>query len=184
MATVANIGQLSEQYSLPQGYAEWKKDVSEYVEKKRTFQGEAPRYEKITTKFIKGQDCLYNPITQAYTSPQTEAAVQRAEQQNMIDVLAKNRDNALRYEQTYNILNFENKLKGLEDRDNYPKAKPWYFRPGKDTNCDYNIISNIDMQQHHFQPPEKRPPPNPPVSPSRHELILYTVGKGKQVLET
>jgi len=51
----------------------------------------------------------------------------------MIDVLAKNKDNALRYEQTYNVLNFDNKLKGLESRDNYPKEKPWYFRPGKDT---------------------------------------------------
>jgi hypothetical protein len=71
--------------------------------------------------------------------------VRRAEQQNMIDVLAQNRDRALRYEQTYDVLNFDNKLKGLEDRDNYPKAKPWYFRPGKDTAADYNIISNIDM---------------------------------------
>ena len=82
----------------------------------------------------------------------------------MIDVLARNRDTALRYEQTYNVVNFENKLKGLENRDNYPKEKPWYFRPGKDTLQDYNIISNIDMQEHHFQPPEKRPPPNPLVS--------------------
>jgi hypothetical protein len=32
----------------------------------------------------------------------------------MLDVLAGNRDRALRYEQTYNVLNFENKLKGLE----------------------------------------------------------------------
>lgn len=80
-----------------------------------------------------------------YKHNDTETAVKRAEQQNMIDVLAKNKDNALRYEQTYNVLNFDNKLKGLESRDNYPKEKPWYFRPGKDTLQDYNIISNIDM---------------------------------------
>ena len=43
------------------------------------------------------------------------------------------------------LINFDNKLKGLEGRDNYPKEKPWYFRPGKDTHCDYNIVSNIDM---------------------------------------
>lgn len=81
----------------------------------------------------------------------------------MIDVLAQNRDRALRYEQTYNVLNFDNKLKGLEHRENYPKEKPWYFRPGKDTLVDYNIISNISMQEHHFQAPEKRPPPDPVV---------------------
>ena len=29
-------------------------------------------------------------------------------------------DRSLRYEQTYNILNFDNKLKGLENRPDYP----------------------------------------------------------------
>lgn len=68
----------------------------------------------------------------------------------MIDVLAQNKDRSLRYEQTYNILNFSNKLQGLESRPDYPKEKPWYFRPGKDTIANYNIISNIDMKEHHF----------------------------------
>jgi hypothetical protein len=26
------------------------------------------------------------------------------------------------------VINFENKLKGLEDRPDYPKERPWYFR--------------------------------------------------------
>ena len=50
-------------------------------------------------------------------------------------------------------------MKGLENRPDYPKEKPWYFRPGKDTLVNYNIISNIDMKEHHFQPPSKRPAP-------------------------
>ena len=65
----------------------------------------------------------------------------------------------MRMEQTYNILNFDNKLKGLENRPDYPKEKAWHFRSGKDTMVNYNILSNIDMQEHHFQPPEKRPVP-------------------------
>lgn len=85
--------------------------------------------------------------------------MREAEQQNMINVLASNRDRQLRYEQTYNILNFENKLKGLEQREDYPKEKPWYFRPEKDSLADYNIISNVDLSKHHFDAPEKRPPP-------------------------
>ena len=36
-------------------------------------------------------------------------------------------------------------MKGLEQRPDYPKEKEWYFRPGKDTAVDYNIISNIGM---------------------------------------
>jgi hypothetical protein len=90
--------------------------------------------------------------------------VQSTEQQSMIDTLAQNKDRALRYEQTYNILNFDNKLKGLEQRENYPKEKPWYFRPEKDTYGDYNIISNINLQEHHFQPPHNRPPLDAVVS--------------------
>lgn len=80
----------------------------------------------------------------------------------MVNVLAKNKDRSLRYEQTYNILNFDNKLRGLEDRSDYPKEKPWYFRPGKDTAVDYNIISNIAMKEHHFAAPDKRPGEDPP----------------------
>ena len=56
-------------------------------------------------------------------------------------------------------MNFENKLRGLEDRPDYPKEKPWFFRPGKDTLADYNIISNVDMKDHHFAAPDKRPEP-------------------------
>jgi hypothetical protein len=63
----------------------------------------------------------------------------------------------LRYEQTFDIINFDNKLKGLENRPDYPKDKPWYFRPGKDTHVDYNILSNIPMTEHHYDAPEKRP---------------------------
>jgi len=77
------------------------------------------------------------------------------------DILAQNRDRQLRVEQTYDILNFENKLKGLESHSDYPKEKPWYFRPGKDTKTDFNILSNISMQEHHFAAPDKRPPADP-----------------------
>ena len=71
--------------------------------------------------------------------------------------MAKNKDNALRYEQTYNVLNFQNKLAGLEDRPDYPKEKPWYFRPERDSLVDYNIISNYQLTDHHYDAPEKRP---------------------------
>ena len=38
-------------------------------------------------------------------------------------------DRSLRYEQYYDIVNFDNKLKGHEDKPDYPKDNPWYFRP-------------------------------------------------------
>lgn len=69
---------------------------------------------KVTNQFIKAQETRYNPITQVYTNRTTEDHARRAEQDQFITTLAKNKDNALRYEQTYNVLNFENKLAGLE----------------------------------------------------------------------
>ena len=64
----------------------------------------------------------------------------------------------MRYEQTFDIITFDNKLKGLENKPDYPKERPWYFRPGKDTVSDYNILSNVPMVDHHYNAPDKRPP--------------------------
>lgn len=92
-----------------------------------------------------------------YTDVAVERDARKVEQEQFINVLAKNKDRALRYEQTFNVLNFENKLAGLEDRPDYPKEKPWYFRPNRDSEVDYNIISNYSLKDHHFDAPEKRP---------------------------
>ena len=51
----------------------------------------------------------------------------------------------------------ENKLKGLENHPDYPKEKPWYFRPQRDTNTDYNILSNMSVKDHFYDAPDKRP---------------------------
>ena len=66
-------------------------------------------------------------------------------------------------------------MMGLENRPDFPKEKPWYFRPGKDTQVDYNIISNINMREHHFQAPDKRPPPDPPQIVRGKKIDLPTV---------
>lgn len=46
------------------------------------------------------------------------------EQNRYLTTLAKNKDRALRYEQTFDVINLENKLKGLEGKPNYPVVKP------------------------------------------------------------
>lgn len=37
MASVANIGELSQKAGLPDGYKDWRSDMADYVEKKRNF---------------------------------------------------------------------------------------------------------------------------------------------------
>ena len=58
----------------------------------------ADPYVKVTNQFVKEQETRYNPITQVYKDPKQEEACRKAEQDNYIDVLAKNKDRALRYE--------------------------------------------------------------------------------------
>jgi len=56
MASVANIGQLSKlsaQVGVPDGLTAWKRDMNDYIDKKRNFQGVAEPYKKVTTEFIK-----------------------------------------------------------------------------------------------------------------------------------
>ena len=114
---------------------------------------------KRTFKDMKEKETSYNPITQKFKDPVIEQHIERVEKDSFIDVLAKNKDRALRYEQTFNVVNFENKLKGLEDRVDYPKERPWYFRPRAETNAEYNILSNHPLTEHHYAAPEVRPIP-------------------------
>jgi hypothetical protein len=72
------------------------------------------------------------------------------------------------------VINFQDKLQGLEGEKTYPKDKPWYFRPGKDTNADYNILSNIGMDQHHFAKPEDRPQ----MAPEKEQKMKKTTTTG------
>ena len=132
--------------------------MNNYTETRTAWKEPVEPYVKRTYKDIKARETTYDPIVQKFRDPAFEKQIEQAEQQNFIDVIAKNKDRSLRYEQTYNVVNFENKLKGLEDRPDYPKEKPWYFRSRAGTNADYNILSNIPLQEHHFAAPEKRPP--------------------------
>ena len=132
--------------------------MNNYTETRTAWKEPVEPYVKRTYKDIKARETTYDPIAQKFRDPAVEKQIEQAEQQNFIDVIAKNKDRSLRYEQTYNVVNFENKLKGLEDRPDYPKEKPWYFRSRAGTNADYNILSNIPLQEHHFAAPEKRPP--------------------------
>lgn len=111
MASIGNAPvDASQVQGMKDGYAEWARDVNAYTEAKKNFQGKAEPYRKVTNEWVKKQEVQYNPITQTFTDAARENQVKKIEQTNQIEVLAKNKDRSLRYEQTYNILNFNNKL--------------------------------------------------------------------------
>jgi hypothetical protein len=68
------------------------------------------------------------------------------------------KDKSLLREQLFDVINNENKLRGLEDHPLYPKLKT-KKQALKDTGSDYNILSNLGFDVHHYEKPLKRPPP-------------------------
>ena len=112
----------------------------------------------ITRKEIMAKERIYNPITQSFLDIELENNVKSQERKNIVNTVIKSKDKALRNEHIYDLINLSNKLKGFENHPNFPKeiathkkkieAKPFY---------NYNIISNISLDKHHYDKPENRP---------------------------
>ena len=142
----------------------WKTSLQEYENEKKQVP-ELPKTERTTYSTIAKRENTYNPILQTYTDKTIEDNLKILEQKKMIETLAKNQDRSLRYEQTFNIINLDNKLKGLEHVQGYPSEKLSNYKNrklGNLTNTNYNIISGLDFADHYFLPPEQRPPRQPP----------------------
>ena len=77
----------------------------------------------------------------------------------MISSIIKNQDKQLKVEQTFNIINLQDRFKGFENHPDYPKMKD-LINKRKKINYDsknYNIISNLPLTIHHYDKPENRP---------------------------
>lgn len=138
---------------------EWKESLQEYEKSKRAVP-ELGKINRVTYSTMNKLENAYHPILQVYKDSQIESNLREVEKHRMVETLAKNQDRALRYEQTFNVINLENKLRGLEGLPNYPIEKLPNYKDrklGNTTNTDYNIISCLDLADHHYLPPEKRP---------------------------
>lgn len=140
---------------------EWRENLKKYEQEKTSYShyGFKPPA-RLTTSDVKVLENRYNPILQSYTDPEIERNVQKIERERLIETLAKNKDRSLRYEQTFDIVNLEDKLKGLEGLPGYPEERPPNYKNrnlGNNSKIPYNIISCLDFADHHYLPPEQRP---------------------------
>ncbi|CAI2365184.1 unnamed protein product [Moneuplotes crassus] len=138
---------------------DWRDTVQNYHMSKTNLQFNQEPVKHVRHHEIKKIETMYNPILQKYSDSSVENQVKQAENDNLIDTLAKNKDRALRYEQTFDVINFDDKLKGLENQEGYPKPKPKNTNivGGTKTFTEYNILSNLSFNEHHYLPPEERP---------------------------
>ena len=142
------------------GY-DWKDDIKKYAYNKTNIGWETrdTLQPKITSKMVKANDLVFNPILQKYNDPKLESNIQKKEKSAIISEIIKNQDNQLKVEQTFNIINLKDRLKGLEKDPNYPTMKDLIHQRKRIDNSpkNYNILSNLPLTRHHFDRPENRP---------------------------
>ena len=102
----------------------WKNDINKYAyNKTHTSWGNSDtRDPRITSKLVKENDNFFNPILQKYNDIKYDNQVIQKEKSDMTREIIKNLDNQLKIEQTFNIINLQDRLKGFEKDPNYPLA--------------------------------------------------------------
>ena len=142
--------------------------------------GSNPVPKRITNQMVKRNDVVYNPILQKYNDRQYDTNLLRKEKSEILSSIVTNQDNQLRIEQTYNIINLRDRLKGFENHPNYPIQKDLINKRKKiiHDSKDYNIISNLPLSAHHFDKPEKRPKCNNSEL-NKKQKYLYDFGHQK-----
>lgn len=139
---------------------DWSNQIKKYDYRRTHLAWEKnPIPERVTTKMVKKNDLAFNLILQKYNDKSFENKLKQSEQKNIIDTIIKNQDNQLKIEQTFNIINLQDRLKGFESHPDHPINKD-KINTRKKINYDfknYNILSNLPLSLHHYDKPEKRP---------------------------
>jgi hypothetical protein len=168
---------MSEEYLTYHNYDNWKNSVKEYEHSKKNLEwGYNPRPEVMTHKIVKARENIFNPISQKYYDEGHNKVLKQAEKEKLIDTVAKNYDRTLRNEQTYNLINLKDKLKGFETHPDYPAYKTDNRKIKLETSkANYNIVSNITLDKHHYLAPDQRPE-------VREEVLENNLGKFGKVI--
>ena len=142
----------------------WSKDINEYdYSKKHLPWGRNPPMNYITNQLVSSYQRIFNPITQRYTDKKYENELILQEKEDIKNKIIKGYDSELNKEQIFDIINLEDKLKGLSKDESYnkngnnlhfhKKGNIFPLTPKKN----YNLISNLAFKLHYFDKPEKRP---------------------------
>lgn len=143
---------------IPSDDLNWGNNVKAYHQNKKQLNWSnnvMPRF--ITNKMMKEKDHKYNPVIQQYYDEAINKSIESSEKANLKHSLSQYYDNSLRYQQTFDLINLTDRLKGFENHANYPHAsKPKQKINKETTRASYNILSNISLNQHSPLPPEMR----------------------------
>lgn len=159
----------------------WESQVQKYNYNKTHLAWEKnPIPEKITSQMVKQNDLVFNPILQRYNDKEYEKTLRQKEKSAIFSTIISNLDNQLKKEQTFNIINLQDRLKGFEKHPDYPLQKDLINKRKKICYYpkNYNILSNLPLSQHHFDKPENRPKCNNSEAQKRGRYV-YNFGHEK-----
>ena len=133
------------------------------------------------------QERQFDPLLQKFRDTRIETTRKQAEKAYRNEVLNRSRAREVKYGQPYNILRPTAKerptfqatqtLIATLPSDTQDKIKAQnHSKRMRASRVDYNILSNMSTQEHHYAPPEQRPAPLPPP---RHGS-----GPGKPTVES
>lgn len=140
---------------------EWSNNIKSYEHDKKNLPWKVnpmPRY--IHHKEMLERDLNFNPILQKYNDKNYDSEISKNEDRTLKRSLSQYYDNALRYEQTFDIINLQDRLKGFESHPDYPQYKEKEYHQSKycpSANRGYNILSNKSLAVHNNIPYENRP---------------------------
>lgn len=140
-------------------YSGWLTEIQTYSNNKHQHLNSNQSYpRRITHQTIANRNNVFHPINQRYNDDAFNSNLMTNEHNKIKDTIAKNYDNMLRNEQTFNIISLKDKFAPFKHHINYPTIKSVHVKQNKETSkASYNILSNIPLYSHHYNPPEKRP---------------------------
>ena len=100
---------------------DWRNEIKNYKSwKNNTIDWKKIRQNDIiTTEKVKKNDVYYNPILQKYNNINLDSQISQKEKNDIINSIVKRKDYQLSKEQTYNLVNLQDKLKGFENHPDY-----------------------------------------------------------------
>eukprot|EP00440_Ansanella_granifera_P058449 gb/GFBE01063350.1/.p1 GENE.gb/GFBE01063350.1/~~gb/GFBE01063350.1/.p1 ORF type:complete len:484 (+),score=78.85 gb/GFBE01063350.1/:1-1452(+) len=128
-----------------------------------------------TVGFSKGEiakkERSYNPLIGRFLDDKREQEQRAFESEVRTEFMNRARDVQLRKEAPFDLVTHEKKFEAIQPLNEFlPPEKPDQFSsklPFPDTCVEYNIVSNIPLDQHHYAHPDQRPRPKDRVPKRR-----------------
>jgi len=139
----------------------WAEEIRQYERSKREVVHEDLLHREnqitLTAGEVAHKERLFDPVLQRFRDDGTETRKRSQEDKDRVGHLNRARDIQIIREQPFNIISHESHLEsiapGMDPEMRYTEGPP--FRPPN--NLDFNIVSNLPLEQHHWEKPGARP---------------------------